>query len=598
MFSLRKYGICLLLCLAICLTAHSFSVTFKVDLSQQIISPNGVHLAGNFQGWNPGATTMTAIGGGVYCVVLDLPPGNYQYKFINGNAWGTDETVPNTCGVNDGMGVFNREVTVGSTDIILPAVCFGQCSLCNQNIYVTNGNAAFLGGDCYQITPDLNWQNGTVWNSNQIDLLEDFSMQFILNLGLSDGGADGVVFVLQRIGTSAIGVGGGGMGYSSFGTSLGIEFDTFQNPEYNDPSYDHVAIEKNGDVDHISANLIAGPVQMSPFNIDTEDGLDHVVQIVWNATTMTIQLYFDCQLILQTNIDVINSIFSGENMVYWGFTGATGLNSNLQKLCVQPNAVVTGNIPICPGGSALLQAGASSTNVYNWTPVTWLDNPAIANPTAFPDTTTTYSVSTLDLCGALTTTQVMVEVLENNPACAVLPVSLMSFDLMTLEDFLQFTWTTYSEIQNNYFIIEESADGISFCEAERTPGAGNSNDLRNYEVILKRLSQDRYYRLRQVDWNGAHEVISSLIYVEGKNIDTPVMVWSDAFNMLYISGCDQRLLYLLEVYNANGTEVYSQNLKSLTDFQLVLDLKTGVYLAVVTGFYGNLKSTLRFLVSV
>jgi Bacterial lectin/Glycogen recognition site of AMP-activated protein kinase len=597
MGSLLKYGLCLLLCFNLCGAALGFVVTFKVDMSQQNVSPNGIHLAGNFQGWNPSATLMTPIGGGVYCVVLDLPAGNYQFKFINGNAWGMDETVPNSCGVDDGMGIFNREIIVGSSDIILPAVCFGQCSFCNQNIYVTNGNAAFLGGDCYQITPDLNWQNGTVWNSNQIDLLEDFSMQFFLNLGSSDGGADGVVFVLQRIGTSAIGVGGGGMGYSSFGTSLGIEFDTFQNPEYNDPSYDHAAIEKNGDVDHITANLLAGPVQMSPLNINTEDGLDHVVQIVWNATTTTIQLYFDCQLILQTNIDIMNSIFGGENMVYWGFTGATGLNSNLQKLCIQPNAVVAGNIPICPGGSALLQAGASSTNVYNWTPVSWLDNPAIANPTAFPDTTTTYSVSTLGLCGALTTTQVTVEVLENDPACSVLPVSLILFEVIPLEDFLLLKWATYSEIQNDYFIIEESSDGIHFREVATTPGAGNSNDLRYYEFELKRLSHDRYYRLGQFDWNGHQEVISSVVYVEGNNIGGPDMRWSNAFSTLYLSGCDPQQQYQVELFNANGCRLLSHKLNALTDYQMAVNLKNGFYVACCFDSNGQLKGILRFIMN-
>jgi hypothetical protein len=596
MGSLLKYGLSFLLFFLCCIATLGFAVTFKVDMSQQIVGPNGVHLAGNFQGWNPAATPMTPIGGGVYCVVLDLPAGNYQFKFINGNAWGTDETVPNYCGVDDGMGIFNREIIVVNSDIILPAVCFGQCSLCDQNLFVTNGNGAFLGGDCYQITPELSWQTSAIWNSNQVDLEQDFSMQFTLNLGSSDGGADGVVFVLQHIGTTAIGAGGGGMGYSGFGTSLGIEFDTFENGGYNDPSYDHVAIEKNGDVDHFGANLIAGPVQMSPFNINTEDGIDHVVQIAWNATAQNIQLYFDCQLILQTNIDLINAIFSGENMVYWGFTGATGFNTNLQKFCIQPNAVVVGGVSICPGGSAVIQAGASSTSIYNWTPVVWLDDATIANPMAFPDITTTYSVITQDLCGALITTEVTVEVLESDPACAILPVSLMSFEVIPLEDFLLFNWTTYSEVQNDYFLIEESADGINFHEAAKIQGAGNSNDLRYYQLELKRLSQERYYRLRQVDWNGHEEVISSVVYVDGNKGGVQEILWSNAVNTLYLSGCDPLQQCLMEVYSPDGSRLYSHKFIGQYDHQMAINLNNGIYVACCFDSSGQVKSVLRFLV--
>ncbi|MFN3952415.1 MAG: T9SS type A sorting domain-containing protein, partial [Thermaurantimonas sp.] len=48
-------------------------------------------------------------------------------KFINGNAWGQDETVPTACGFGSPA---NRLVVVPQTDTILPAVCFGSCSPC------------------------------------------------------------------------------------------------------------------------------------------------------------------------------------------------------------------------------------------------------------------------------------------------------------------------------------------------------------------------------------------------------------------------------------------------------------------------------------
>jgi hypothetical protein len=119
-----------LMCLAA--MAYAVPVTFRVDLSQQTVSPNGVRIAGAFQGWNPGATPMTAEGNGIYAVTLDIAAGQYQYKFVNGNAWGNDEGVPQACGVDNGFGGFNRSLTVAGQAIELDVVCFGQCAACVQ----------------------------------------------------------------------------------------------------------------------------------------------------------------------------------------------------------------------------------------------------------------------------------------------------------------------------------------------------------------------------------------------------------------------------------------------------------------------------------
>lgn len=586
----------LLLCIATKLSA--VSVTFKVDMSQQVISPDGVHLAGSFQGWDPSTTLMTDIGGGIFCVVLDLPPGTYQFKFINGNSWGTDESVPPACGVDDGSGIFNRQIIVSSGPLVMPELCFASCSICPPPGYVTNGNASYLGGDCYQVTPNAPWQNSTMWNNTQIDLTQDFSMQFTLNLGPDDGGADGLVFVLQRIGTTAIGASGGGMGYSSFGTSVGIEFDTFYNPEYNDPVFDHVAIEVNGDVDHLSSNQLAGPVQMSPFSANTEDGTDHVVQIVWDATSFSLSVYFDCQLIISATNDLITNIFSGQNLVYWGFTGATGAYYNPQTFCIQPNALVTQDISICPGSSAQLNAGASSTSVYNWTPATDLNDPSVADPLATPASTTTYTVQTTDLCGAVTTRVVNVIVMENNPACALLPVSLISFDVQAVDNNIQFQWRTLSEWQNSHFTIEETFDNITFHEKVVEPGSGNSGFPLSYYAFATRSGRDAYYRLRQTDWNGISEVISNLEFVPAL-ISSRVMInYNPVSKVLKLNVTNGESIGSIEVIASSGKLVAIERAvdsdSSTYDFHI--DLKAGLYVVLWRDAMGALSGSGKFVV--
>jgi hypothetical protein len=111
-----------------CSSVTGINVTFRVDMSQQTVNPAGVHIAGGFQGWDPGSAPMTNMGSGIWEYTTVLPTGSYQeYKFVNGNTWSDAEVdIPWYCS-NGG----NRYLTVPENDSILPAVCFKSCLVCN-----------------------------------------------------------------------------------------------------------------------------------------------------------------------------------------------------------------------------------------------------------------------------------------------------------------------------------------------------------------------------------------------------------------------------------------------------------------------------------
>ena len=102
-------------------------VTFKVNAALLTVDPGGMRLAGSFNNWTD--QVMNNDGGGVWSITLPLEEGSdYQYKFKNGpNGW---ESVQPACGVDDGFGGFNRGFTLGSEDVVLPAVCFNSCDPC------------------------------------------------------------------------------------------------------------------------------------------------------------------------------------------------------------------------------------------------------------------------------------------------------------------------------------------------------------------------------------------------------------------------------------------------------------------------------------
>lgn len=85
----------------------------------------------------------------------------------------------------------------------------------------------------------------------------------------------------------------------------------------------------------------------------------------------------------------------------------------------------------------------------------------------------------------------------------VLPVELVLFKGYSKQKESIINWTTASETNNDYFLLEASSDGKNFHTKGRYDGAGNSNHLINYSAIDKNPeSLFTFYRLKQVDYDG------------------------------------------------------------------------------------------------
>jgi PKD repeat protein len=204
--------------------------------------------------------------------------------------------------------------------------------LCAQ--YTVNGNASTNSCHCYTLTPNANNQSGSVWNNFKISLTQSFDFNFDINLGCNDAsGADGIAFVLQPISTS-VGSNGGGLGFSGISPSVGVTIDTWQNTDVNDPAYDHIAIQLNGNLNHSNPSTnIAGPVTALAGSDNIEDCQWHTLRIQWDAATKQLTASVDGSQRLTVTKDFTADVFSGNPNVFWGFTAGTGGSTNLQQFC-------------------------------------------------------------------------------------------------------------------------------------------------------------------------------------------------------------------------------------------------------------------------
>lgn len=224
--------------------------------------------------------------------------------------------------------------------MIFPAVLYGQ--------YIFLGDAKPMGGGCIQLTPDYPYREGIAWASNKVDLDEFFEIQFDIYLGDKDDlGADGIAFVIhndvrefEAFGTygECLGYGRWNVNYLSgayIAPSVAVEFDTYHNPNQNDPFSDHAAYLENGTTFHDQF------WNNGDDNLNLEDGALHDFRFRWEPGKKKVTVSLDGTIVYEGERDLVKDVFQDNPMVIWGFTASTGRKFNLQYFCLKRLALLT-----------------------------------------------------------------------------------------------------------------------------------------------------------------------------------------------------------------------------------------------------------------
>jgi hypothetical protein len=161
-----------------------------------------------------------------------------------------------------------------------------------------------------------------------------------------------------------------------------------------------------------------------------------------------------------------------------------------------------------------------------------------------------------------------------------LPIELLSFAAVSDGDRNKLTWTTSWEKNNAYFIIERSDDGKTFSQIGRVGGNGTTSNLVSYTFLDNSpLSGTNYYRLKQIDYNGAY----SFSKVVSLNHFTPeVAVYPNPNN----GACTIKILtpaeaYSLEITDIQGKSVYNAAGNEIPERIEISNLTPGFYLVRV-----------------
>jgi alpha-amylase len=130
----------------------TYLLRLLVDMQKEpTVNAAGVHVAGDFQGWDPAGSILYCFADKVYenIFYVDAAFGTASYRFINGNTEPDYETVPDECAMAGA-----RLVSVPK-DTMLPVVCYSECVACGALEIIPHGlhqGAALYPNPCMEMT--------------------------------------------------------------------------------------------------------------------------------------------------------------------------------------------------------------------------------------------------------------------------------------------------------------------------------------------------------------------------------------------------------------------------------------------------------------
>ena len=185
-----------------------------------------------------------------------------------------------------------------------------------------------------------------------------------------------------------------------------------------------------------------------------------------------------------------------------------------------------------------------------------------------------------------------------------LPVSLINFSATLLSDrqTVSVNWATAQEMNNDHFIVERSIDGgKTYTEIGIVKGNGTTNTEHSYSFMDKHvdllLACDLYYRLKQVDVNGAVNDpgagVKEVVVCQSVTLGNNDKVWyNQSEDRVYMNlERTSQMSVKVVLTDDQGKVITSQNIgvnNGITQASLnMAGLAKGIYSVSITDIYGT-----------
>ncbi len=228
----------------------------------------------------------------------------------------------------------------------------------------------------------------------------------------------------------------------------------------------------------------------------------------------------------------------------------------------------------------------STLKAQRWNGLQWLAQTGTVNVTS----------NAVSVTGVTDFNSVWALVASSSP----LPIELISFDARLNRDRqVDVTWTTATEINNDYFTVERSRDGNHFESIGTVDGAGNSTGVLTYLFTdPDPYTGVSYYRLKQTDYNNTFtrtEMVSVTI-TEDPGFQISLFP-NPVVDQLTISAAEELQGAVIQIVNSIGQQVLQTTSGSLDENNRMViqtsGLAPGVYFLTLE--YNGKVTVSRFI---
>ena len=222
-------------------------------------------------------------------------------------------------------------------------------------------------------------------------------------------------------------------------------------------------------------------------------------------------------------VSVTTGNVATNNAFYQTASGTPGFSSGSSTSQTNNGILVNSTVALDAGTSCTVDINGNKTGMeaYLWAYGGATFNANAADGTldlsgaGFPDETGPHTITISDPGCTQYNTEFTVTVANPCPAAVIspLPVELTTFTATQNDKVNILKWQTASEIDNDYFEVQSSTDGIDFRTMEIIEGNGSTFETSDYKYVDAQPADITYYRLQQFNYDGASEK-SNIVVVE------------------------------------------------------------------------------------
>jgi hypothetical protein len=175
---------------------------------------------------------------------------------------------------------------------------------------------------------------------------------------------------------------------------------------------------------------------------------------------------------------------------------------------------------------------------------------------------------------------------------SILPVTFTQFDLKEAASSVEISWTTATETNNDYFVIQKSLDTDNWEDILTVNGKGNSNSLNHYSVLDSKTNYGKwYYRIKQVDYNTeySYSKVKSINLSKETNFDFYTHFTDNNTLNISLNNLFENEI-IVEIYNMQGILIRDYKIESMQKNLIVSTIGNKQALIIVIKFKENTYS--------